>query len=89
MKFLFFLFTCAIALSDKKRKNNERKPKDKGSRSRALTDFLIMRENGEAEYNNFPVFFAKERIKRGELKQKNGSGLGFLSKFKKLITLKY
>lgn len=91
----------------KKIQNNEKTTKNlgksgisKGFRSRSLTDFLIMRENGEAEYN-FPVFFAKERIESGELKEKDvpymqrkggkpdGSDLSFLSKFKKIITLKY
>lgn len=86
-------------------KNKEKKYKSKnlgksgiskGFRSRSLTEFMIMRENGEAEYN-FPVFFAKERIGKGELKEEDipymqrkggkpdGSDLNILSKFKKLF----
>lgn len=85
-------------------KKRENKPKNygksgisKGFRSRSLNEFLTMRENGNAEYN-FPVFFAKERVEKGEIKEtdipymqrKNGkpdgSDLNFLSRLKNFFS---
>ena len=86
-------------IKKKEKTNNKNLGKSgisKGFKSRSLNEFLIMRENGEAEYN-FPVLFAKERIDNGEIKEKDvpymqrkdgkpdGSDLNFMSKLKKFF----